>query len=384
MTVRESQEAAAWPLFPFHSIVVKLGTNLLTAGTERLDLEVMATIVGQIARLKQKGHAVILVSSGAVAAGRHRIGDAPKLPRSGVRQVWAAVGQSILMDSYDQLFQWHGITVAQTLVTRGDLQNRLSYLNARNTLLALMELGVVPIVNENDVVAVEELEGASFGDNDTLSALVANLVDADALVILSDVDGLYTANPARDSSAKLLPLVTRIDASTEDMAGKEIDARSRGGMITKIQAAKLATASGVSVIIANGRAHDVLPRLASGEQIGTLFTATSTKVESRKRWMLSGLSRRGVLVVDAGAAQALRDGNRSLLPAGVSDVQGDFQRGDIVSIRDGAGKEIACGMVNYGMDEVRQVKGMRSGEIEAVLGFSYGDEVVHRNNLALL
>jgi glutamate 5-kinase len=344
----------------------------------------MAAMVGQIARLRQQGCAVILVSSGAVAAGRHKLGENPRLPRSGVRQVWAAVGQSVLMDAYDQLFQWHGITVAQTLVTRGDLQNRLSYLNARNTLLALMELGVVPIVNENDVVAVEELEGDSFGDNDNLSALVANLVDADALVILTDTDGLYTADPSLDSDAKLIPLVTRIDAAIEELAGRPRDERSRGGMVTKIQAAKLATASGVTVVIASGREQDVLLRLAAGEQLGTLFTPTATKVESRKRWMLSGLSRRGVLVVDDGAAEALRSGNRSLLPAGVSAVDGDFQRGDIVSITDTMGRELACGMVNYGVQEVRKVKGLRSAEIESVLGYSYGDEVIHRNNLALL
>lgn len=380
----EPQEAAAWPLLSFQTVVVKLGTNLLTAGTERLDLEVMAAIVGQVARLRQQGRSVILVSSGAVAAGRHRLGDAPKLPRGGVRQVWAAVGQSILMDAYDQLFHWHGIIVAQTLMTRTDLQNRVSYLNARNTLLALLELGVVPIVNENDVVAVEELEGASFGDNDNLSALVANLVDADVLVILTDTNGLYTADPAVDPTAKPIPLVRRIDAAVEELAGRARDERSRGGMVTKIQAAKMATASGIAVIIASGHERDVLLRLPAGENMGTLFLPTTSKVESRKRWMLSGLSRRGVLVIDEGAAEALRAGNRSLLPAGVRGVEGVFQRGDIVSIRDGGGREIACGIVNYDIQEVQQVKGLRSTEIERVLGYAYGDEVVHRSNLALL
>ena len=380
----QAREAAAWPLLSFQTIVVKLGTNLLTAGTNRLDTEVMATLVGQVAQLHKQGRAMILVSSGAVAAGRHRLGEAAKLPRESARQAWAAVGQSILMDAYDQLFRSYGITVAQALVSRGELQNRLSYLNARNTLRSLLELGVVPIVNENDVIAVEEIAGATFGDNDNLSALIANLVDADVLMLLTDVNGLYTANPVEDPAAQHVPLVRRIDGSVERMAGKTVAARSRGGMPTKIQAAKMATASGVAVIIADGQEPEVLSRLAAGENLGTLFLPTASKVESRKRWMVSGLSRRGALAVDDGAATALRSGNRSLLPAGVRMVEGPFQRGDIVSIKDGAGHEIACGLVNYGAQELQQLKGLRSTEIEGVLGYSFGDEVVHRNNLALL
>ena len=380
----QAREAAAWPLLSFQTIVVKLGTNLLTAGTNRLDTEVMATLVGQVAQLHKQGRAMILVSSGAVAAGRHRLGEAAKLPRESARQAWAAVGQSILMDAYDQLFRSHGITVAQALVSRGELQNRLSYLNARNTLRSLLELGVVPIVNENDVIAVEEIAGATFGDNDNLSALIANLVDADVLMLLTDVNGLYTANPVEDPAAQHVPLVRRVDVSVERMAGKTVAARSRGGMPTKIQAAKMATASGVAVIIADGQEPEVLSRLAAGENVGTLFLPTASKVESRKRWMVSGLSRRGALAVDDGAATALRSGNRSLLPAGVRTVEGPFQRGDIVSIKDGAGHEIACGLVNYGAQELQQLKGLRSTEIEGVLGYSFGDEVVHRNNLALL
>ncbi len=380
----QAREAAAWPLLSFQTIVVKLGTNLLTAGTDRLDTEVMATLVGQVAQLHQQGRAMILVSSGAIAAGRHRLGEAAKLPRESARQAWAAVGQSILMDAYDQLFRSHGITVAQALVSRGELQNRLSYLNARNTLRSLLELGVVPIVNENDVVAVEEIAGATFGDNDNLSALIANLVDADVLMLLTDINGLYTADPGEDPAAQHVPLVRRVDVSVERMAGKTVAARSRGGMPTKIQAAKMATASGVAVIIADGREPEVLSRLAAGENVGTLFLPTASKVESRKRWMVSGLSRRGALAVDDGAAAALRSGNRSLLPAGVRTVEGPFQRGDIISIKDGAGHEIACGLVNYGAQELQQLKGLRSTEIEGVLGYSFGDEVVHRNNLALL
>ncbi len=379
-----NSEDAVWPLMSYHRLVVKLGTNLLTAGTDKLDLEVMAGLVGQIARLQQEGRQVIVVSSGAVAAGRHRLGNLRQLKNVPLRQVCAAVGQSILMDAYDQLFGWHDITIAQTLVTRGDLQNRQSYLNARNTLLSLLELGIVPIVNENDVVAVDELEGASFGDNDNLSALVANLVDADVLVLLTDIDGLYTADPALHRDAIRIPLVERIDERIEAIAGGTSSKRARGGMITKIQAAKLATASGVAVVIARGYNKDVLQRLCAGEPAGTLFLPTTSRLESRKRWMLSGLSQKGTITVDEGAVSAICHDDRSLLPAGVKHAEGAFQRGDIVSIRDAVGREIAYGVVNYNADDVAKLRGLKSSQIQSALGYHYGDEVVHRNNLVVL
>ena len=373
-----------WPQQDFRRLVVKLGTNLLTAGTDKLDLEVMAGLVGQIARLQKEGREIIVVSSGAVAAGRHKVGNLRQHKNLPQRQVLAAIGQSILMDAYDQLFDWHGITIAQTLVTRSDLQNRQSYLNARNTLLSLLELGIVPIVNENDVVAVDELEGATFGDNDNLSALVANLVDADGLILLTDIDGLYTADPSLHQTATRLSLVERIDEGIEAMAGGASSARARGGMATKIQAAKLATASGVAVIIARGYEKDVLHRLAQGEPAGTLFLPTSSRLESRKRWMLSGLSHKGSLIVDQGAVAAICSEARSLLPAGVQSAEGAFVRGDIVSIRTGDGRDIAYGMVNYDVEDVAKVKGLRSTQIQGVLGYHYGDEIVHRNNLVVL
>jgi len=252
------------PLSPrYRRVVAKVGTNVLTAGGDRLDLEVMASLVGQVARLRQQGVQVAIVSSGAIAAGRHRLGvkgEARDVPQ---RQVLAAVGQPDLMYSYQQLFAWHGITVAQTLLSRRDLSDRQGYLNARNTLMALLQLGVVPIVNENDVVAVEEIEGAAIGDNDTLSALVANLVDADLLVILTDTDGLYTADPYLDPQAQLIRRVERIDAEVERLAGAS-HGPGRGGMITKVQAARLATASGTHVVIANGHSRDVLVRVVAG------------------------------------------------------------------------------------------------------------------------
>ena len=368
----------------YHRIVVKLGTNLLTGGSDRLHLETMASLVGQIARLHKEGLAVVVVTSGAIAAGRHRLGIAREQKETTSRQVLAAVGQSRLMDAYDQLFGWHEITIAQTLLTRADLSDRLRYLNARNTLLALLELGVIPIVNENDVVAVDEIQETVFGDNDNLSAMVANLADADLLMLLTDTAGLYTADPHQNPKAKLIKRVDKIDASIEAIAGGSSSVRGTGGMATKVEAAKLATASGVAVVIANGREPNVIVRLAEGEAMGTYFKPVASKLEGRKRWLLSQASR-GELYVDAGAATALRKQNKSLLPAGVTKVSGEFERGDVVNILDGkTGEKIACGISNYSSNDIAVIKGARSDKITELLGHEYGADVVHRDNLVVL
>ena len=368
----------------YRRIVVKAGTTLLTGGKDRLDLEVMASLVGQAARLHQQGVQVAVVTSGAVAAGRHLLNSARGDRDIAARQVLAAVGQGRLMGAYEQLFGQQGITVAQALITRRDTMDRIGYLNIRNTLLALLERQVVPIINENDVVAVEELgEGAVFGDNDRLSALVANLVDADLLLLLGDIPGLYSADPHLDPDARLIPRVERVDAAIEAMARGPLNVESRGGMATKVEAAKLATASGVAVVIADGRAPEVVLRLAAGEPLGTFFPPTSSKLESRQRWMLSSLSR-GELQIDAGAVEALKTKGGSLLPAGVRGVQGVFQRGDVVAIVDPQGQRVACGIANYRAEEVEALKGARSDRIRALLGAYYGDEVVHRDNLVVL
>lgn len=370
----------------YRRIVAKFGTNVLTAGTDRLDTELMSSLVGQVAELRKRGAEVLVVTSGAIAAGRHRLGlHDPKKDRKDMpfRQVLAAVGQSDLMQTYQELFARHGLTLAQTLLTRRDLADRLGYLNARNTLLALLELGVVPIINENDVVAVDEIEGAKIGDNDNLSALVANLVDADLLALLTDIAGLYTSDPRSNPTAELIPRVERIDAGVEALAGKTQSERSIGGMATKIQAAKLATGGGADMFIVAGKEPDVLMRLAVGEQIGTYFPAAADRMESRKRWMLTGLSVKGTVIVDEGAARVLRERKTSLLPAGVRDVQGSFQRGDAVAIAGPDGR-IACGIANYSSEEIARIRGMRSDRIEETLGHHYGDEVVHRDNLVLL
>lgn len=368
----------------FSRIVAKFGTNLLTAGGERLDLQMMAALVSQVARLRRAGAAVIIVTSGAIAAGRHRLGPVRERRDIPFRQVLASIGQSHLMQSYDELFSWHDVVIAQVLLTHRDLADRVGYLNARNSLLALLELGVLPIVNENDAVASDELEGARIGDNDNLSALVANLVDADLLALLTDTGGLYTADPKRDPEADLIERVDRIDERVEALAGDSEGPRGVGGMLTKLQAARLATASGADAFIAGGHEPDVLLRLAGGERLGTYFPASADRMESRKRWMLAGLAVRGRIVVDAGAARALIEGNKSLLPAGVRDVQGPFERGDAVEIYDGSGRRLACGISNYDDREVRQIRGIRSDRIAEVLGHEFGAEVVHRNNLVVL
>ncbi len=372
------------PRLPYHRIVIKLGTSLLTGGSNHLDQEIMSRLATQIAQLHEEGLELLVVSSGAIAAGRHKLGLTKKLDGIPFKQVLASVGQSRLMNVYEQLFAEHDITVAQALLTRADLTDRAGYLNARNTLLALMELRVLCIVNENDVVAVDELHGARFGDNDNLSAMVANLVDADLLLILSDIAGLYTADPHLHPEARLVPFVDRIDAKIEGLVTDTAGNLGTGGMVTKIEAAKLATASGVAVIIANGREPDIILRLAVGEALGTHFTPATSKLESRQRWMLSGLSTKGKLVVDSGAALALRKQNRSLLAAGIVQVEGDFERGDTVNIYDPQGSRLGCGITNYSSSDIGVIKGKHSKGIAALLGYDYGSEVVHRNNLVVL
>ena len=365
----------------YKRIVVKLGTNLITRD-DRLDLEAIGRIVAQVAQLRRDGVEVIVVTSGAVAAGRSRLGVTRQRRDIPFRQVLASVGQGQLMQAYDTLFSQHEIVVAQALLTRRDLSDRLSYLNARNTLLALLNYKVVPIVNENDAVAVEELAESRIGENDTLAALTANLVDADLLVMLMTREGLYTADPSVDPSATLVTRVEVIDATVEAYAGRS-ETGGSGGMITKLQAARLSTASGTDVAIASGREPNVLLRLVQGEAIGTLFPAAADRMESRKRWILSGLSVRGSLVVDDGAEMALRERKTSLLPAGVKEVCGTFARGETIEVVTASGKRLASGIANYGSHEMDVIKGAKSADIAALLGHDYGAEAVHRDNLVV-
>jgi glutamate 5-kinase len=368
----------------YHRIVAKFGTNVLTAGTDRLDLDRIASLTAQVAELWERGAEVLVVTSGAIAAGRHRLGEHKERKDIPYRQVLAAIGQGDLVHTYQELFSRHGITVAQTLLTRTDLADRVGYLNARNTLLAMLDLRVVPLINENDVVAIDEIQGTRIGDNDNLSALVANLVDADLLVLLTDTGGLYTADPRTHPEAELIPRVDKIDSRIEAIAGATRSARAVGGMATKVQAARLAIGGGADMVIADGKEPDILVRVADGAEAGTLFPSAADRMESRRRWMLAGLSVKGDIVVDEGASRALREKKTSLLPAGVSSVHGTFQRGDHVAVVDPSGRRVACGIANYSAHEIGQIKGARSDKIESVLGHHYGAEVVHRDNLVLL
>ncbi len=367
----------------YQRIVVKLGTSLLTSGSDHLDRDMMSRLVDQVARLHQQGVEIIVVSSGAMAAGRHRLNLTKRIKSIPFKQVLCSVGQSHLMHIYEELVGQYDIPVAQALLTKADLSNRSGYLNARNTLLALLQLRVLCIVNENDVVAVDEIDEAKFGDNDNLSAMVANLVDADLLLLLTDIAGLHTADPRRDPDARLISEVEHIAAGIESLADRA-GAMGIGGMVTKIEAARLATVSGVTVIIADGREPDIIPRLAGGEKVGTRFLPAATRLESRKRWILSSPSIRGILVVDSGAALALKKQNRSLLAAGIKEAKGEFDRGDLVDIYDAEGMHLGCGLVNYSSSEVNLIKGTHSGKIATLLGIDYGPEVVHRDNLAVL
>jgi glutamate 5-kinase len=369
---------------PYHRLVIKFGTSLLTGGGDHLNQEIMSGLVAQVAQLHNQGRELLIVSSGAIAAGRHKLGLDKERRGIPFKQVLASVGQGRLMNVYDQLFAQHNITVAQALLTKADLADRAGYLNARNTLLALLELRVVCIVNENDVVAVDEIQEAKFGDNDNLSAMVANLIDADLLLILSDIGGLYTADPHRHPDARLIPQVNRIDAKIESLVSGTPGTLGTGGIATKLEAAKLATASGVTVIIADGREPDIILRLAAGQKAGTHFPPIVSKLESRQRWMLSGLSTKGKLVVDAGAALALKKQKRSLLAAGIIQIEGEFQRGDIVNLYDPDGVRLGCGITNYSSTDIAVIKGVHSKKIVTILGYDYGSEVVHRNNLVVI
>jgi glutamate 5-kinase len=369
---------------PYKRIVAKFGTSLLTGGGSHLDPSTMSNLVRQLAELHAAGTELAVVTSGAVACGRHKLGLPKTYKDIPVKQVLSSVGQSHLMYTYEDLFKPYKINIAQALLTRAVLTDRAGYLNARNTLLGLIELGVISIINENDVVATDEIEGAKFGDNDNLSAMVANLIDADLLIILSDIPGLYTADPGVDPQAQLIPEVVRVDDSIFALAGGSRGGLGTGGMITKLQAARMAAACGITVIIAKGCEPDVMLRLAKGEPIGTCFLPTANKTESRERWMLAGLSVKGKLVVDEGAVGALNKKHSSLLGAGIVQVEGTFGRGDLVDVYDLKQHRLGSGIVNYGADDIDKIKGEHSRRIHDLLGFDYGSEIIHRNNLVIL
>ena len=361
-------------------IVVKLGTSVLTGGTRQLNRAQMVELARQCAQLHSEGHEVIVCTSGAQAAGRAALGF-PSLPTTlANKQMFAAVGQSKLMGMWESFFEIYSVHVGQILLTRADTENRHRFLNARDTFAALLEQRIVPVVNENDAVANEEIK---VGDNDNLSALVAVLTGADLLVLLTDQPGLYTADPRTHPEAELIREVHTIDESLRALAGGSKTGLGVGGMITKLQAADIARRAGTSVVIAAGSMPNVLQRIVGGEEVGTRFPALES-VEGRKHWILAGQAPAGSLLVDAGAADALRHKGRSLLPAGIVTVEGHFDRGDTVYVRENGGAPLARGVSRYNSDDLQRIRGCQSAQIAERLGYDYGPVAVHRNDLILL
>lgn len=360
-------------------LVMKVGSALVTNNGEGLDLAAIGEWARQIAELRQTGKEVVLVSSGAIACGMQRLGWSKRPHAVHELQAAAAVGQMGLAQVYESAFAKHGLHTAQVLLTHDDLADRKRYLNARSTLTTLLELGVVPIINENDTVVTDEIK---FGDNDTLGALVANLVEADCLIILTDQQGLFTADPRKDTNATLIAEARAGDPALEAMAGGAGTQYGRGGMITKVIAAKRAARSGAHTVIASGREANVMPRLARGEPVGTLLSSETQPLTARKQWLADHLQLNGKLVLDPGAVNALKEG-KSLLPIGVVEVQGDFERGAAVACVAPDGVEIARGLANYGSSDARRIARRASQDIESILGYIDEPEIIHRDNLIL-
>jgi glutamate 5-kinase len=363
-------------------VIIKVGTNVLRAGTERIHRPRLIDLARQIACLIEAGHEPILVSSGAIFAGRELLGVDRPSQRKDIpfKQMLAAVGQGHLLTLYRQIFEMYNLVAAQALLTRADLANRSRYLNARNTLLLLLQRQIVPIINENDVVAVEEIK---FGDNDKLSAMVANLVDADLLIILTDQLGLFTADPRFNSQAELIKEVAAIDEKIRAIAGGSSTGVGTGGMITKIEAAELATRSGTAVVIAPGNETDAILRIVRGEALGTRFPSQLSHVESRKRWILAEPDR-GWVKVDEGAAAALTHSGKSLLAVGVIEVAGDFESGATIRVINQRDQEIGRGIATYSAADLRLICGKKSQQIAQILGYDYGPTAIHRDNLVLI
>ena len=363
-------------------IVIKVGTSTITYPNGKRNFSQIDRLAREISDLQNEGKQMILVTSGAVAVGVDRMGLPCKPSRIPAKQAAAAVGQGVLMHTYEKFFADYGQIVAQVLITKTEAIDRHRYTNTRNTFMELMRQGVIPIVNENDVVALDELK---IGDNDNMSALVAGIVDADLVIILSDVAGLYTANPQTHPEAELVHTVLEITPEIEASAGGVGSSRGTGGMATKIQAAKAATSSGIQLVIASGTEKNAIPRILAGEPVGTLFVSRENRLQFRKRWLAFGAKLAGSIVVDDGCAKAIRKaGGCSILPAGIYAVEGDFQAGSTVSVIDKDAHELARGLVHYSSSELQQIKGCKSSDILAILGHKNYDEVIHRDDLVIL
>jgi len=362
-------------------LVVKVGSSLVTSGGRGIDQGAVARLAEQISALKARGKETVLVSSGAIAEGMQRLGWGERPAAIHALQAAAAVGQMGLVQAYEAAFSRFGLRTAQILLTHEDLSDRRRYLNARSTLLTLLNLGVIPVINENDTVTTDEIR---FGDNDTLGALVTNLIEADALVLLTDQQGLYRSDPRKDPQAELVRRARAADPALEAMAGGAGTQLGRGGMLTKVLAARRAARSGASTVIASGHEENVLTRLAAGEAIGTELVPDTLTLAARKQWLADHVRLAGRLTLDAGAVRALVQEGKSLLPVGVVACSGQFERGEVVGCCDPDGREVARGLVNYSAVETQRIMRKPSSEIEALLGYIDEPELIHRNNLVLL
>lgn len=361
-------------------IVIKVGTSTLTDSFGKLNHVKIKAIAKALTSLRKEGKEIVLVTSAAISAGMERLGLVERPSTIPGKQAAAAVGQGILMQIYEKMFAEYDQVVAQILMTREDSVKRARYTNIRNTFNTLLAGGIIPIINENDAVAIDELK---IGDNDTLSAQVASIVDADILIILTDIDGVYTANPSTDSMAKLLHEISVIDEKIEQAAGGVGSKYGTGGMLTKIQAAKIAVSSGIAMVVASGEDDEVISRILAGEEIGTLFLSRKNRLQFRKRWLAFGARLKGKLEVDKGCVKAILNGS-SLLPAGVISSEGDYQAGDTIGIYMENGQEFARGLINYSCNEVEQLKGIKTTDIMKIIGYKSYDELIHRDNLVVM
>ena len=361
-------------------IVIKIGSRVLASTREGINSRRMRRIVREITGLHQSGYEIVIVSSGAIVAGMKELGLNNKPKSIPLKQAAASIGQSKVIQLYERLFRESDIKVAQVLLTREDIANRRRFLNSRNTLLTLLSYDVVPVINENDTVATDEIR---FGDNDNLSGLVTNLIDADVLVILSDIDGLFTADPTVNPGATIIPVVEEIDKDIESIAGGSITIEGTGGMLSKVETAKKVAEYGIPTIIMNGNVPGLLGKALDGYEAGTIFLPKKSRLTSRKHWIAHALPASGCLILDNGARDALLLKGKSLLPSGVTGIQGDFDIGDAVTCEDATGKAFAKGLTNYNSKEIAKIKGKKTGDIMAILGYKDYDEVIHRDNLVV-
>lgn len=362
-------------------VVLKVGSSVLTSKNHGIDKAVFENLAREITGLRNDGYEIVMISSGAIASGMQKLGITKKPSSIPQKQAIAAVGQSTLMGSYEEAFSLYNQKVAQVLLTHDDMKNRQRFLNARNTLYTLIDYGVIPIINENDSVAVDEIK---FGDNDNLAALTTNLVNGDILIILTDIDGLYSCDPKTNQDTCFINIIENVNALSKVTVGDTTSPLGTGGMAAKLDATRKVVISGIPTIIANGKCKGIVTKIFSGDEVGTLFLPTKNKLKSRKHWIAFTLRSKGKIIVDEGAKKAITSGGKSLLPSGIIQIEGNFEVGALVSCVGETSKEFARGLTNYSSKEIEEIKGKKSSEIESILGYRYFDEIIHRDDLVVL